>query len=454
MKKIIPILLLLITLSCSKDEGTPPQNTNPEQIKIESLNFQGQEVTIDWNDVVDVDGDIIYYSLYINSILVAETTISINTSLIEYNNEYECRIIAKDKNGGMSELKTTFESPKSKILFFSDFKGDLIAYDLITNKILWESKTSHLEAHTTYNNVVFSGINGINSIDIQTGELKWTSSPSPSYNNYRNFITDKTNVYAFDSDSNLHCLYVENGDKLWEGSFMDYYATLAIDDSRVFISSRNDDHLYAINKVSGEIDWSFKLNQSYKFLTNPLINNNNIYIGDYYGVFYAFNKNSGEKIWSIDLGKYNSFYASPTIFENTIITGTYSTLYCLDENNGILKWLYRPNNGGIESSPFIYNSNVYVGIAKNGSGELVCLDAKNGDLKWKFDLPNKTTSSPIVYEDTVYFGDWGNNFYAINAITGILEWKIQTKEFITKSPTIVIGNSDTVIYPSSHGLKN
>lgn len=130
MKNIIPILLLLITFSCGSDDDTLAQNINPEQLKLENISFQGKEVTIDWNDVGDADKDIIYYNLYINSILIAETTKSIHTSTLEYNNEYIGKIIATDKKGGVSELEFNFESPQSKILFFADYLGNLIAFDL------------------------------------------------------------------------------------------------------------------------------------------------------------------------------------------------------------------------------------------------------------------------------------------------------------------------------------
>lgn len=453
MKKIISILLLLILLSCSNEEALPHQNSAPEEIKLEKITFEGKTVTIDWNTVLDVDDDLIHYSLYINSILVEKTTKSISTSLLEYNNEYRGRIIATDKNGGVSELEFTFETPKSKILLFSDSSQNLIAHDLITNKTLWESNTSYIEAHTAYKNMIFSGVKGLYGINILTGEIEWTSSLSTNYNEYRNIITDNTNVYGFDASSKLYCVNIESKEKLWDRSFLNYYATLSIDETRVFVSSRNNDHLYAINKVSGQTDWSLRLDASYKFLTNPLINNDQIYIGDYYGIFYALNKNDGSKIWTIDMGRYNSFFAAPTIFENTIITGTYSTLYALYENNGNIKWTYKPE-GTIETSPFIHNNNIYIGISKNGTAELVCLNAEDGSFKWKYDLSSNTTTSPIVYEDIVYIGDWDNNFYAINATNGSLEWKLQTDNPIIKSPIIVIGNSDTVIYPSSHGLKN
>ncbi len=456
MKKVFLLTIFLILVSCSPGDTNVPLNNNPRALKIENISFHGKEVTIDWNDVTDADGDIIYYNLYVNSILIGEFTTSIMTTILDYNNSYTGRIIATDKNGGISELDFTFESPKSKILFFKDFGGDLTAYDLITKKVLWKSKTSFIEAHASYKDKIYSGLNGINALNILTGEIVWTTNPyNQSPSEYRNIIVDDTHVFAVSSNSNLHCVSMDTGEELWERSFLNIYAPLSIDDSKVFVSSRNNDHLYAINKVTGGTDWSFRLNNSYKFLTNPLIHNDNIYIGDYYGVFYALNKHNGERIWNIDLGRDNSFYASPTLFENTIITGTYRALYSIYEHNGIVKWTYSPNlYGTIETSPFVHNNNVYIGISKNGSGELVCLDATNGHLKWKFELANNTTCSPIVFEDTVYTGDWDKNFYAINATTGILDWKIRTNEIVTKSPTIVIGNSETVIYPSVHGLKN
>ncbi|MCG1037007.1 PQQ-binding-like beta-propeller repeat protein [Polaribacter sargassicola] len=454
MKKIILYFIMLIICSCSKnDDDISLVNSNPGELKLEEISFQGNVVTLNWNDVIDLDEDIIYYSLYINSILIEKTTLSTSTLPLEYNNKYDGKIIATDKNGGVSELDFSIESPKSKILFFSDVSGKLIAHDLITNKTLWESDTYIREAHTTYKNMIFSGVDGLNGINILTGELEWTSSPSNNYNYYKNIITDNINVYAFNDVSDLQCVNIETGEKLWDRSFLDYNATLSIDETRIFVSSRNDDHLFAINKVTGGTDWSLSLDASNKFYTNPLINNDNIYIGDSYGVFYAINRNNGNKIWTIDLGRYNTFIVSPTIFENTIITGTYNTLYSLHENNGSIKWTYSPE-GTIQTSPFIYNNSIYIGYSNNGTAELICLNAENGNLKWKYDLSSNTTTSPIVYEDTVYMGDWGNNFYAINSNTGELEWKIQRANSIISSPTIVIGNSDTVIYPSSHGLKN
>jgi len=455
MKPKFIILLVLIVSACSRDEKSVPQNSIPGVIKIEKIDFSGKEVTIDWNDVIDADDDLIYYKLYINSVLIEETTVSIGKTILEYNNDYTGKITATDKKGGVSELDFTFKSPKSKILFFSDFGGNLTAYDLITNKILWNKiiPTSQ-QAFTVHKNLIYTGNEGINGLDILSGELVWSSSPSVNYNYYRSIITDDNNVYAFNSDSDLFCVNQKSGETLWERSFLNYYAPLSMDDSKVYVCSRNDDHLYAVNKDTGNLDWSYKIYESYKIPTNPLIVGDAIYFGSYGSIFYALNKNTGEKIWSKDVGQYNSFSASPTIFNNNIIAGTYRTLYAFDKTNGNIKWSYSPSIGNIDSSPFVYENKVYIGIDQNGSGEFICLDATNGNMKWKYELPNKTTSSPIVYENNVYFGDWAKNFYALNATSGTLNWKITTSEIVTNSPTIAIGNGEIVIYPSLHGLKN
>lgn len=325
---------------------------------------------------------------------------------------------------------------------------------------MWESKTSLVEAHTAYKNTIFTGVDGINAINILTGDIIWTSTPSIHNNNdYRNIITDGANLYAFDADSNLHSITIDGKTKLWERSFLDYYATLSIDESKIYVSSRNDDHLYALDKYSGSREWSLRIDSrntsgAPMINTNPLIVGNNIYFGDNKGRFYSYDKNNGSLVWTFDSGLYNKFYASPTIFKNTIIASTYTSLYALDKDNSNVKWTYHKSSGSIESSPFVYNDNIYIGFSDNGRGELVCLDANDGSVKWIYHLPKDTTTSPIVFEETVYIGDWDKNFYAINANTGTLNWKLKTKEIIIKSPTIVIGNSDTVIYPSSHGLKN
>jgi outer membrane protein assembly factor BamB len=60
-------------------------------------------------------------------------------------------------------------------------------------------------------------------------------------------------------------------------------------------------------------------------------------------------------------------------------------------------------------------------------------------------------SSPAFLNGKVYFGSSDGNFYALEAKTGLLQWKFETKGIIHASPaiagnTIYIGSWDSYLY--------
>ncbi|WP_233901044.1 PQQ-binding-like beta-propeller repeat protein [Tenacibaculum piscium] len=457
MKYITLIISIIICFSCSSDDQTPTiepnePNSKPGTIKIDDIVLDGPKVTINWSDAEDKDGDQIFYKLYVNSILITETTESISSTVFAYNEDYVGRIIGTDKKGGTTEVLFKFSSSKSKILLYTGFGGTLYALDLYTLKPMWKTETSFIESHVISDNLIYSGINGL---DILSGKTNWTSKPTnKKIDEYRSIIVDVANIYALDSGSTLYCIDKITGGKLWQRNLPHHYAPLSIDSDKIFTCSSI---VSAINKQTGAIIWNFKLEKNaYKTYTNPLVVNNDIFFGDNSGRFYSLNKNTGIKNWSIDSESEISFYASPTQFKESIITATYRGIYAYNLKTVTTIWEYNPLtlNSSIETSPFIYNDKVYIGVSKNGSGELLCLNANDGSLIWRFDLDNNTTSSPIVFDDTVYIGDWSKNMYAINAETGILNWKKKHTEIIIKSPIIIIGEGEKVIYPSVNGLKN
>src|SRR5690606_40445339 len=60
-----------------------------------------------------------------------------------------------------------------------------------------------------------------------------------------------------------------------------------------------------------------------------------------------------------------------------------------------------------------------------GSDEIFrAIDLKTGRLKLNFNQVNNYISSTPLYSDgSLYFGSWGNGFYALNAKTGSLKWE-------------------------------
>lgn len=60
-------------------------------------------------------------------------------------------------------------------------------------------------------------------------------------------------------------------------------------------------------------------------------------------------------------------------------------------------------------------------------------------VKWKFKTEGRVRSSPVYYDQAVYFGSEDKNLYAVNAETGKQIWKFPTKGAILSSPTIKNG---------------
>ncbi|HAG98508.1 MAG TPA: hypothetical protein DCL75_06540 [Ktedonobacter sp.] len=123
------------------------------------------------------------------------------------------------------------------------------------------------------------------------------------------------------------------------------------------------------------------------------------------------------KRWSFKTG--NAIAASATIVAGTVYVGSWDGYeYALDEMTGALKWktyLGRTVAGncypqviGITSSASVQNGVVYVG---GGDAYWYALDAKTGAILWKVDSGNNSAlsghynwSSPLIYNGYAYIG--------------------------------------------------
>jgi outer membrane protein assembly factor BamB len=77
------------------------------------------------------------------------------------------------------------------------------------------------------------------------------------------------------------------------------------------------------------------------------------------------------------------------------------------------------------SSPAVWNGKVYFG---SGDGNVYAVDAESGVLQWKFPTHDVVHASPAVANNTVYIGSWDSYLYAIDAETGQQRWSLKTGE--------------------------
>jgi outer membrane protein assembly factor BamB len=174
--------------------------------------------------------------------------------------------------------------------------------------------------------------------------------------------------------------------------------------------------------------------------------------------------------WMFHTG--GAIVASPAIADGVVyIASLDGYLYAVDQETGKEKWKYK-SQMPIASSAAVSGGMVYF---VSSVGALAALDAATGTVKWvlpteyerKFEAKNlhgyppaaqtmpdawdMFLSSPTVFNGKVFFGSGDGNVYAVDAQTGVLQWKFPTRDVVHASPAVVgnvvyIGSWDSYLY--------
>jgi len=181
-------------------------------------------------------------------------------------------------------------------------------------------------------------------------------------------------------------------------------------------------------------------------------------------------KQFGGLKWTFATG--GPIVGSPTILDGVVyIASLDAQIYAIDQETGKEKWKFK-SRMPIASSPAVVGNTLYF---VSSTGALAALDAATGAPKWVFaaeyekrfeaknlhgypsaaqsipDAWDLFTSSPAVANGKVYFGSGDGNVYAVDAATGLLQWKFPTKDVVHASPSIAngivyIGSWDSRLY--------
>ncbi len=215
------------------------------------------------------------------------------------------------------------------------------------------------------------------------------------------------------------------------------------------------------------IKWKFPTGD--RIVSSPVIQDKTLYFGGDDGNVYAVDAETGRQIWKRATG--GPVSSTPAVANGIVYVGSYDgKFYALDAHTGALKWKFatdgerrfeakglhgmQPKNQTIAdafdiflSSPVIVQNTVYFG---SGDGNLYALDAATGDLRWKFKTGDVVHASPAFANGVVFVGSWDSYFYAVDAKTGKEKWRfhggedplIHNQVGFQSSPVVV----DGVIY--------
>ena len=210
-----------------------------------------------------------------------------------------------------------------------------------------------------------------------------------------------------------------------------------------------------------EVIWEKNIYSKKEKKLNPLLNlaieKNTLILTDNLSNYYALNVLNGDLLWR----KTNSaaFNSEIKIAKNKIFTVDYDNiLKCFSIENGNLLWEYQTENTLIKSTKktsLVLDENKVIFL--NHTGDLNTLD-QNGNLIWQ-----TPTSKSIIYEDsftntysdivldnnTIYFSNNKNEFFAVSLDTGSVKWRKKinssVRPTITKDLIITIADNGFLI---------
>ncbi|WP_035373570.1 outer membrane protein assembly factor BamB family protein [Pseudoduganella violaceinigra] len=260
-------------------------------------------------------------------------------------------------------------------------------------------------------------------------------------------------VYVLARDGLLHAVDAQSGVQLWEfatqgearfdsyglhgrarksaatGDPWDFWlSSPVVAGGRVYFGS-SDGRLYALNAMTGEMQWSFK--SGGMIHAAPAVSGKALVFGSWDGAVYALDAVNGKQLWRYQTeqktGNTTGVQAPPLIDGDTVYIGSRDAyFYALDLASGKMKWRYNGNGSWVLSGAVSDAGSVYFGTSD--SNLLVALDKRTGKPLFEHDTKVWTYATPLLSEGAVFGATMRGELFALDAATGKLQWSWRTAE--------------------------
>ena len=221
---------------------------------------------------------------------------------------------SKIDNFNQNQPEVIFDG--ENVIFFNN-KGSIIKFNNLS-KTIWEKnhytkKERKIKPFLFFAKnknilIVADNISKYYAIDIHSGNLLWTKNNSSPFNSQIKIFKDK--LYVVDFENVLHCYSIKNGNKIWnfksENVFIKSQKKLSIsisDDIIYFNNSVGD--INALDVNNGKLIWQLPTqnNQIYEdsFLlksSDLVVTKKSILFSNNRNEFYSIDKRSGILNWS------------------------------------------------------------------------------------------------------------------------------------------------------------
>jgi len=138
-----------------------------------------------------------------------------------------------------------------------------------------------------------------------------------------------------------------------------------------------------------------------------------IYSDVFTGYVYAMDMRTGNFLWRLKTDA--SAASGPSIDNRTIYAAFQNKLYAINQDNGILKWIYEANDpigAVLPSNGLVYiTSWVFMMV---GEHVLIAIDQETGQAYWRQEFSDTIWGAPSINDGVLYIGNRNHNIYAFN----------------------------------------
>lgn len=297
----------------------------------------------------------------------------------------------------------------------------ITAYSLNDHQKIWHLNVINgVEGSATIiSNYLFFGASDgqFYNVDAENGNVLW-SFPTRTENLSEPIVSNGI-VYFLTGSNSLYALEADSGKQAWVYSRPDSSTISVRGGSRpalkkdtVFVGF-SDGALVALNAKTGQIKWEKQLNKNKKFRdldTDPLIDDEYIYVLGFDDAAYALRSATGDVAWRIEKGGYGGFLMNG---DRLYYASSNEELVCADKTTGRVIWTKKSLNG-IPTTPSLISGILVYGESQ---GQLKFVEASSGKEIANFEPGRGILSRPTVDDKrrTVYFVSGEANLYGIEA---------------------------------------
>ena len=163
----------------------------------------------------------------------------------------------------------------------------------------------------------------------------------------------------------------------------------------------------------------------------PVMYRSRLYLVDNDGSAKGINATSGHRIWERKVGTLAAASPALDVGHGLLFVPLLSVsgrspgngaLVALSMRTGRVVWSRRIA-AGTESSPIVWQNKVFFG---DQAGNVYALGTQAGKVRWTYHATGAVKGGPSISNGTIYFGDYAGRAYALNARNGHPRWTANT----------------------------